>query len=67
MTCAHAGSWTSDLFQQMPVLTACVNETLRLYPPAAQFARVAAADEVLGGYQIPKGMIVVSSIYNMHR
>jgi cytochrome P450 len=51
----------------MPVLTACVNETLRLYPPAAQFARVAAADEVLGGYQIPKGMIVVSSIYNMHR
>jgi cytochrome P450 len=65
--CVHAGDWAPDLFQNMPFLVACTNETLRLYPAAPQLARVTAGEEVLGGYQVPKGALVLPDVYNMHR
>lgn len=40
---------------QFPYLTACIDEALRLYPPASGTARVARSDCTLCGYSIPKG------------
>lgn len=53
----------------LPILHAVIAETLRLHPsvPGAQ-PRVAPRDCTLGGYDnIPKGTIVQSSAYSLHR
>jgi cytochrome P450 len=47
--------------------SAVVRETLRLYPPAWMFVRLAADDDVIRGYRIPKGTAVMLSPYVMHR
>ena len=57
-------------FEDLPRLryTARVfDEALRLYPPAWLISRLALADDVLGGYRIPKGSIVVILPYVIHR
>ncbi len=46
---------------------AVVRETLRLYPAAWMFVRMAADDDVIRGYRIPKGTAVMLSPYVMHR
>ena len=43
-----------------------MRESLRLYPAASIFARVAARDDTLGGYDIPKGGVVFFSPSGMH-
>lgn len=57
-------------FEDLPRLayTARVfDETLRLYPPAWLFSRMALADDELGGYTIPRGSIIVVLPYVIHR
>ncbi|MET0406092.1 MAG: cytochrome P450 [Cystobacter sp.] len=57
-------------FQDVPLLryTARVfDESMRLYPPAWLISRVALADDVLGGYPLPAGSIVVMLPYVIHR
>ena len=57
-------------FQDLPRLpyTARVfDEALRLYPPAWLISRLALAEDVLGGYPIPAGSIVVILPYVIHR
>ena len=44
-----------------------VRETLRIYPPAYNFSRVAIEDDVLGGYTIPKGSMVIVAPWASHR
>ena len=44
-----------------------VQETLRIYPPAYNFSRVAQRDDVLGGYHIPKGRMVIVAPWATHR
>jgi cytochrome P450 len=44
-----------------------VQETLRIYPPAYNFSRVAIEDDVLGGYRIPKGSMVIVAPWASHR
>lgn len=58
-TAADAGSlsWTH----------ACVQEALRLYPPAWILEREATVDDVVGGYRIRAGTTVYLPIYSVHR
>ncbi|MFI5934213.1 cytochrome P450 [Actinoplanes sp. NPDC051494] len=52
---------------RLPWTYRAVCEALRLYPPAHTIARVAAADEVLGGYRVPAGSTVLVTPWAVHR
>ena len=48
--------------------TLCVfQESLRLYPPIWAMERFVKQNDVLDGYDIPKGSTVFISVYSMHR
>jgi cytochrome P450 len=51
----------------LPFATACIAETMRLYPPAWILEREVTEELVLDGYRIPVGAIVVASQYAVHR
>jgi cytochrome P450 len=54
-------------YRQMTYLTACVNESLRMYPPAPDTLRVAAEDTVLAGQvAVPKGALIMTCFYALH-
>jgi cytochrome P450 len=44
-----------------------IQESLRLFPPAPLNHRLAAGECELGGYRLPAGTEVISSIYHTHR
>ncbi|MEL7037980.1 MAG: cytochrome P450 [Cyanobacteria bacterium J06592_8] len=44
-----------------------LKESLRLYPPASEFARETAEDYELDGYIIPKGTTIIGSQWAIHR
>ena len=44
-----------------------IKESMRLYPPAWVISRCAITDDILGGYRIPAGAIVLVSPYVTHR
>jgi cytochrome P450 len=44
-----------------------IEETMRLFPPVWILPRLAQADDVVGGYHVPKGSDVVVSPYTLHR
>ena len=53
--------------QNMPYLEMCVNETLRMYPPAVITDRCAEKEVTLkGGIKLPEYSIVRVPIYHMH-
>ena len=61
---------TDDLIQSLSQLTytkQCIEEALRLYPPAYVIDRKAIADDVVQGQNLPKGSLVLMSIYELHR
>ena len=45
----------------------CIEESLRLYPPAWITDRVNIEDDRIGNYHLKKGTIVGASIYELHR
>jgi len=59
-----------DLMQCLSKLTytkQCIEEALRLYPPAYVIDRTAIADDIVKGQSFPKGSLVLMSIYELHR
>ena len=60
-------SWTMQTFTKIPLVAACINETLRMYNTAVGAHRIAIEDIELGGYMVPKGTVHISDIYSMHR
>lgn len=51
----------------LPYVRCVVEETMRLYPAVWAIPRVAAADDEVGGFRVPKGDIVVVVPYVTHR
>jgi cytochrome P450 len=58
---------TFEDLKRLPYTNQVVKETLRLYPPAWFNSRQPIAPITLGGHQIPKGALIMSCIYSMHR
>ncbi|MFA7434042.1 MAG: cytochrome P450 [Gemmobacter sp.] len=52
---------------RLPLIRRIVDETLRLYPPAAFLSRTARADDELCGREIRRGDTVILPIYAVHR
>ncbi len=52
---------------QLPFTRACVDEALRLYPPAWLITRKALVDDELAGAKIPAGALVIMSPWIVHR
>jgi cytochrome P450 len=48
-------------------LTAVINESMRLFPPAWVSDRVALDDDSFNGYRYPKGTVLVLFYYGLHR
>ncbi|KAK3835372.1 MAG: cytochrome P450 [Linnemannia elongata] len=58
---------TYDQVRKLTYLTACINESMRLRPVAATgLPREVTEDTVMGGYNIPKGTIVLAQISQLH-
>jgi cytochrome P450 len=51
----------------LPYLGQVVSESMRIYPPFWAMTRQVVADDIVGGYRIPKGALVVVSPYVTHR
>ncbi|PKA51839.1 Cytochrome P450 714C2 [Apostasia shenzhenica] len=56
----------ASMLHKMKVLTMVIQETLRLYPPAAFLSREALRDVNLGDIHIPKGVNIKVLIPNLH-
>ena len=56
----------SDL-PNLPYTEMVIREALRLYPPGPAFAREPIESVAIGGYDVPKGSIVMISPYALHR
>lgn len=52
---------------KLPYTRMVVEETMRLYPPAWMVSRRPLADDVVAGYRIPAGSLVLVSPYVTHR
>jgi len=53
--------------KRLPYALQVIKEALRLYPPAYAFGRTATRNLQLGDYDIPEGLVVLTSPYVMHR
>lgn len=63
----HGGSPAAADLVQLPYTEMVVREAMRLYPPAAGFAREPIEDVTIGGYTVPKGSLVTVNTYALHR
>lgn len=55
--------------RDLPALGYCLRvfkEAMRLYPPIYFFGRQAIADVTIGGYDLPRGQVVLISSYALH-
>jgi cytochrome P450 len=51
---------------QHDYIKACINETMRLYPPAWIVERAAVSDDGFGEFTYPQNMLMVLFIYGLH-
>tara|TARA_R110000765_G_scaffold425931_1_gene540088 strand:+ start:411 stop:1739 length:1329 start_codon:yes stop_codon:yes gene_type:complete len=56
-----------SLILKLTYVQQCIEEAMRLYPPAYIIDRVAIKDDEYEGLQIPKDTMVLMSIYELHR
>ncbi|NMO00281.1 cytochrome P450 [Gordonia sp. TBRC 11910] len=54
-------------FQQLAFTTMVLKEAMRLYPSAPILNRIAARDDVIDGYRVRRGQMVLFSPWVMHR
>jgi len=58
---------TIEDLPRLPYTSWVIQESMRLYPPVWVFERQAIADDVVGGFAIPKGTIVAVCPWALHR
>jgi cytochrome P450 len=58
---------TYDDLPVLPYTLACVEEAMRMHPPAYLIGRQAETPIELGGHHLPKGSIVVVNVRGIHR
>ena len=58
---------TADDLPRLPYTEQVFSESMRIFPPAWAIARQVVEPLTLGGYVIPKGALVMTSPYLMHR
>ncbi len=56
-----------ESLKQLPLVKSCLNEAMRLYPPAYFIDRKALEDNEIDGMTIKKGTVVLLSMYELHR
>jgi cytochrome P450 len=52
---------------ELPYTSAVLQESMRLYPPTWAFSRATIGDDLIAGYRIPAGSLIVLSPYVTHR
>ncbi len=57
----------SEWIDHLPWTTACFEETMRLFPPAAIITRSARNNDSFEGYEIPKGAQIILAPWILHR
>jgi cytochrome P450 len=57
----------SEALERLPYTRAVVSEAMRLYPPALSIVRQALADDLADGVKIPKGAVVQTAPWVLHR
>jgi cytochrome P450 len=63
----HGRPPTVEDLPDLPYSEMVVREAIRLYPPAPGFTREPIENVTIGGYDIPKGSLVVVNTYALHR
>jgi cytochrome P450 len=63
----HGDAPRVEQLAELPLLERVIKESMRLLPPVPLNHRVAPAETELGGYTLPAGTEVISSIYHTHR
>lgn len=58
---------TADDLERLPYTRKVIAESMRLYPPAWALGRRATEDYAVGGYDVPRGSVVLMSQYVTHR
>jgi cytochrome P450 len=53
--------------QKLSLIQSCINEAMRLFPPAYFIDRVANEEIEVDGYRFKKGSLVLLSLYELHR
>lgn len=66
-TAAFQNIESIEAISQLNYTKCCIEESMRLYPPAWITDRVNIEDDHMEGYILKKGTIVGASIYEMHR
>jgi len=56
-----------DQLSEFPFTRACIDEALRLYPPAWLITRKALSEDELAGAHIPAGALIIMSPWLVHR
>jgi len=58
---------TLDTLKRLPYTLRVIKETLRLFPPAPMYAKDVVDDDVIDGYRIEKGAVMLLCPYFTHR
>ncbi|KAL3828739.1 hypothetical protein ACJIZ3_017541 [Penstemon smallii] len=58
---------TNDTLNQLKIVSMILYEVLRIYPPAFEISRVVEENTELGGYHIPKGILLQLPVALLHR
>lgn len=63
--------WEKDLemedVRNLGYVKQCVEEAMRLYPPAYYIDRESIIEDEIDGYKIPKNMMLLLAMYELHR